>query len=613
MIDSPIVKSPQNMEVQLYVYDLSRGLARSMSMQFLGRQIDAVYHTSLVFGNIEYFFGLGVQTCFPGSTHHGQPMEIVPMGETSLSMEIILEYLESLKQIYTAESYDLFAHNCNNFTNDFATFLVGKGIPEHITSLPKTVLDTPFGQMLKPQIDSAMRATTQAPLPPQTQVPVPNGTARGHSAQAAPNGSITFKSAALKANSEVYNVTTSRRLNELLESAKASCAVIFFTSATCPPCKLVYPVFDELAAEAEGKCYLIKVDISQAHEIGQRYDVRATPTFISFLKGKREGTWTGASPATLRGSVRMLIESAFPRHPHERLSIPTFRRQTTKPVLYGKVPPLDKLTAKMGEAAKEHGMVSAIAFVKQRSTESVSQEVQLPDMSSVSSALRLLSTTLPAELRFTVYDVLRLVLLDPRASGYFLSSPETRNVLQELFENAADDSFKYNLKLCALHAACNLFSSTFGMLTSSGLLADEAIVSALNSLVSAGFQDGEHVTLRVAAASLAFNISTILLEARMSSSPDSSAEAMVEASQVEMAAALIQAVGDEAESADVVKLAALSLGRLLYLQPADAEIRDLCEAMDAKEVLASKAKLVKKEDRVLMHEIGVELLGKGLA
>lgn len=98
-----------------------------MSQQFLGRQIDAVYHTSLVFDGIEYFFGQGIQTCAAGSTHHGRPMEIIPMGETALPLEIILEYLDSLKQVYTAESYDLFLHNCNNFTNDFAMFLVGKG------------------------------------------------------------------------------------------------------------------------------------------------------------------------------------------------------------------------------------------------------------------------------------------------------------------------------------------------------------------------------------------------------------------------------------------------------------------------------------------------------
>ena len=74
-----------------------------MSGSFLGVQIDAVYHTALVFGGIEYFFGAGVQTTYPGATHHGQPMEIVPMGRTDLPMDVILEYLDSLAQIYTAE------------------------------------------------------------------------------------------------------------------------------------------------------------------------------------------------------------------------------------------------------------------------------------------------------------------------------------------------------------------------------------------------------------------------------------------------------------------------------------------------------------------------------
>ena len=74
-----------------------------MSGAWLGTQIDAVYHTSVVFGGIEYFFGAGVQTCYPGATHHGQPMEIIPMGKTHLDMDVILEFLESLKTIYTPE------------------------------------------------------------------------------------------------------------------------------------------------------------------------------------------------------------------------------------------------------------------------------------------------------------------------------------------------------------------------------------------------------------------------------------------------------------------------------------------------------------------------------
>ena len=107
------------MDVELYVYDLSKvcsilhhfkikltsfeGLARQFSMALTGMQIDAIYHTSLVFGGTEYFFGQGVHKAFPGSTHHGQPMQIIHQGKTEIPLPIIEEYMESLAEIYTAE------------------------------------------------------------------------------------------------------------------------------------------------------------------------------------------------------------------------------------------------------------------------------------------------------------------------------------------------------------------------------------------------------------------------------------------------------------------------------------------------------------------------------
>lgn len=42
------------MDVELYVYDLSGGIARQMSASLLGVQIDAVYHTSIVMEGVEY-------------------------------------------------------------------------------------------------------------------------------------------------------------------------------------------------------------------------------------------------------------------------------------------------------------------------------------------------------------------------------------------------------------------------------------------------------------------------------------------------------------------------------------------------------------------------------
>lgn len=152
------------MDVQLYVYDLSQGMARAFSQSFLGIHLDAIYHTSIVLDRrTEYFFGAGIQHCYPGTTHHGQPMQKIDLGKTELPMDVVEEWLENVTEDYSSSNYDLFLKNCNNFSNDFAEFLVGKGIPSYITEMPAQVLNTPIGQMLRPQIDSAMRRVTQAP------------------------------------------------------------------------------------------------------------------------------------------------------------------------------------------------------------------------------------------------------------------------------------------------------------------------------------------------------------------------------------------------------------------------------------------------------------------
>lgn len=71
--------------------------------------MDAIYHTSIVLNGIEYYFGQGIQTSVPGSTHHGQPIEVVKLGTTELPSDVIEEYLDSLATIYTPEVCDIHA------------------------------------------------------------------------------------------------------------------------------------------------------------------------------------------------------------------------------------------------------------------------------------------------------------------------------------------------------------------------------------------------------------------------------------------------------------------------------------------------------------------------
>ncbi|KAK7113806.1 desumoylating isopeptidase 1-like [Littorina saxatilis] len=146
----------QGFPVKVYIYDLSKGLARSLSQGFLGRQIDGIWHTGIVVYGEEYFFGgsTGIECCRPGGTILGQPDQMIEVGKTEIPKDLFMEYLRELSSsTYKPDKYHLLDHNCNTFSNEAAEFLTGKGIPSHITSLPADVLSTPFGAMIRPFVD----------------------------------------------------------------------------------------------------------------------------------------------------------------------------------------------------------------------------------------------------------------------------------------------------------------------------------------------------------------------------------------------------------------------------------------------------------------------------
>uniref|UniRef100_A0A8C3I8G9 palmitoyl-protein hydrolase n=1 Tax=Chrysemys picta bellii TaxID=8478 RepID=A0A8C3I8G9_CHRPI len=146
--------------VKLYVYDLSKGMARRLSPLMLAPH-DLNKRTG--------WFQSKTESALPpkhllkretagwdlGGTLLGPPDSVVDLGSTEVTEEIFLEYLSSLgESMFRGESYNLFEHNCNTFSNEVAQFLTGRKIPSYITDLPSEVLSTPFGQALRPLLDS---------------------------------------------------------------------------------------------------------------------------------------------------------------------------------------------------------------------------------------------------------------------------------------------------------------------------------------------------------------------------------------------------------------------------------------------------------------------------
>ncbi|KAB2057094.1 hypothetical protein ES319_A11G147500v1 [Gossypium barbadense] len=156
----------EGQKVILNVYDLSQGLARQLSMTLLGKPIEGIWHTGVVVYGNEYYFGGGIQHSPAGTTPYGTPIRVIDLGVTHVPKDVFEMYLQEISPRYTAETYSLLTHNCNNFSNEVAQFLVGSNIPDYILQLPNEVMSSPMGALLMPMIQN-LETTLRAGAVPQ--------------------------------------------------------------------------------------------------------------------------------------------------------------------------------------------------------------------------------------------------------------------------------------------------------------------------------------------------------------------------------------------------------------------------------------------------------------
>ncbi|EFO62189.1 Peptidase, putative [Giardia lamblia P15] len=143
------------MKISLHIYDLSQGIAKTVSPMLLGQTIEAVYHTGVVVAETEYYYSAGIQSEPAGQTHFGVPIQQMEMGETTKTQDEVRTFLDSVQSRYTESTYNLLEHNCNHFSNEFLQFLCDKKVPEHIINQGTAFLQTPLGRMVAPMLQSS--------------------------------------------------------------------------------------------------------------------------------------------------------------------------------------------------------------------------------------------------------------------------------------------------------------------------------------------------------------------------------------------------------------------------------------------------------------------------
>ena len=75
--------------------------------------------------------------------------------------------------------------------------------------------------------------------------------------------------------------------------------VVDFWASWCMPCKMVAPIFENLAKKYKGSIVFAKVNVDENPEIAAKFGIMSIPNFIIFKNGEKIGEIVGAMPEEL--------------------------------------------------------------------------------------------------------------------------------------------------------------------------------------------------------------------------------------------------------------------------------------------------------------------------
>jgi thioredoxin 1 len=85
--------------------------------------------------------------------------------------------------------------------------------------------------------------------------------------------------------------------------------LVDFYAPWCGPCKMLAPILDSLAGEYAGRVKLVKVNVDDAPELAQHYQITSVPTLMLFQDSRERETIVGLASGR---ALRALLDRVAP-------------------------------------------------------------------------------------------------------------------------------------------------------------------------------------------------------------------------------------------------------------------------------------------------------------